>query len=145
MLRRILLNIVSIICLVACVALMGMWVRSYWWTDRVFVQLTPSQEVGLASVPGQVLLGTAHSGAFRKRLLSLADPTPVSPIVNGKRRPIFAGFFWAAGEVYVPYWFLILTAGLLSAFLGMKRLWRFSVRMLLIAITFVAVMLGMIA
>ena len=32
MLRR-LLNIASIVCLVACVALMGMWVRSYWLDD----------------------------------------------------------------------------------------------------------------
>jgi hypothetical protein len=30
MLRR-LLNIASTVCLVLCVALMGMWVRSYYW------------------------------------------------------------------------------------------------------------------
>ena len=33
MLRR-LLNIASIVCLVLCVALMGMWVRSYHWVDH---------------------------------------------------------------------------------------------------------------
>ena len=33
MLRR-LLNIASIVCLVLCVALMGMWVRSYYWMDE---------------------------------------------------------------------------------------------------------------
>jgi hypothetical protein len=35
MLRR-LLNIASIACLVACVALMGLWVRSEGWSDRLF-------------------------------------------------------------------------------------------------------------
>ena len=36
MLRR-LLNIASIVCLVLCVALMGMWVRSYRWMTTVDV------------------------------------------------------------------------------------------------------------
>ena len=41
MLRR-LLNIASIVCLVLCVALMGLWVRSYWRADTVLVS-SPSQ------------------------------------------------------------------------------------------------------
>ena len=32
--RRRFLNAASILCCVACVALMGMWVRSYWWSDH---------------------------------------------------------------------------------------------------------------
>jgi hypothetical protein len=39
MLRR-LLDIASIICLIACDALMGMWVRSYWWTNNLHFKLS---------------------------------------------------------------------------------------------------------
>ena len=52
MLRR-LLNIASIVCLVLCVVLMGMWVRSFWRADFVTLA-TPSQICRVASALGQI-------------------------------------------------------------------------------------------
>jgi hypothetical protein len=45
----------------------------------------------------------------------------------------------------VPLWFCVLLAAMLAAVLQMERLWRYSLRGMLLAITFVAVLLGMIA
>jgi hypothetical protein len=42
MLRR-LLNIASIVCLVVCVALMVLWVRSYYWYDNLHGIVFPQQ------------------------------------------------------------------------------------------------------
>ncbi|HJQ79232.1 MAG TPA: hypothetical protein VJ828_04720 [Lacipirellulaceae bacterium] len=45
--------------------------------------------------------------------------------------------------VIVPYWFLVLAAGLLGIALLRERPWRYTTRSLLIAITLVAVVLGL--
>jgi hypothetical protein len=45
----------------------------------------------------------------------------------------------------VPLWFCVLLAAMLAAVLQMERLWRYSLRGMLLAITFVAVVFGMIA
>jgi hypothetical protein len=47
--------------------------------------------------------------------------------------------------VIVPYWFLVLVAGLLGMALRLERPWRYTTRSLLIAITLVAVILGLAA
>jgi prepilin signal peptidase PulO-like enzyme (type II secretory pathway) len=46
---------------------------------------------------------------------------------------------------FVPYWFFVLSTGLLSTLLWRKRPWQFTLRSLFVATTFLAVVLGMIA
>src|SRR5471030_444497 len=55
MLRR-LLNLASIVCLVACVTLMGMWVRSYRWVDELHGPIVGQQTFTLTSRPGRLLV-----------------------------------------------------------------------------------------
>jgi hypothetical protein len=45
----------------------------------------------------------------------------------------------------VPLWFLVLTSGSLATLFRLKWPWRFTLRSLFIATTFLAVVLGMIA
>jgi hypothetical protein len=47
--------------------------------------------------------------------------------------------------VIVPYWFLVLLAGLLGIVLRLERPWRYTTRSLLFACTFVAIILGLAA
>ena len=54
MLRR-LLNIASIVCLVLCVALMGMWVRSY-YVRTMHGRFTDAKRFSIATMPGRLLL-----------------------------------------------------------------------------------------
>ena len=49
---------------------------------------------------------------------------------------------WA---VIVPYWFLMLVAAVLGAALRFERPWRYTTRTLLVAVTFAAILLGLIA
>jgi hypothetical protein len=55
MFRR-LLNIASIICLVACVLLMGIWVRSDYVTDGITERFTAPQTFSIMTIPGCVFL-----------------------------------------------------------------------------------------
>ena len=53
MCRR-LLNIASIICLVLCVALIGMWVRSYFYWDALHGRFTDKKGFQISVLPGQL-------------------------------------------------------------------------------------------
>jgi hypothetical protein len=55
MLRR-LLSIASIVCLVLCVALMGLWVRSYYWSDLVLGRFGDRFGFQIASKTGRLVL-----------------------------------------------------------------------------------------
>ncbi len=47
--------------------------------------------------------------------------------------------------IIVPYWFLVLAAGLLAIVAALERPWRYTTRSLLIAFTLVAMVLGLAA
>jgi hypothetical protein len=84
----------------------------------------------------------------------IADITPVSLV---QRSSILASRFewrWYPNSIFitVPHWFLVLFCGALAAVPWIFRRWqrpsfriRFSVRTLLLVISFVAVLLGLIA
>jgi hypothetical protein len=48
-------------------------------------------------------------------------------------------------SLVLPYWFLVLASGSLAMAFQLRRPWRFNLRSLFIATTFLAVVLGMIA
>ena len=47
--------------------------------------------------------------------------------------------------IVVPYWFLVLLCGLAAIALQLERPWRYTTRSLFIALTFVAIVLGLVA
>jgi hypothetical protein len=79
MLRR-LLNIASIVCLVACVVLMGMWVRSYWWIEGfVFNPLGASSVEGV-SATGRIAIGILSDPGQKQSMFRLTRrPVPICP------------------------------------------------------------------
>jgi hypothetical protein len=141
MLRRLRIT-VSTACLIVCVLLVSMWVRSYWWHDQICSGETP---VGwqVDSVPGHFQV---------ERILSSPSPYwefgshPVREGVN-LGTPLFPDITLSSYPNYLdvgsPYWFAVLVTsavGILSAFPWLR--WRFSLRMLLIATTLVAATFG---
>jgi hypothetical protein len=146
MLRR-LLNIASIACLVLCVALMGLWVRSYYSTDMAhgpflgslasFSIVSTQGELGIAAFisPGPDRFD-GQSGYVDDRFF--ACPRYNTPWGFGART--------ASGNpiVVFPFWFLVLTIVALAAAFRIKWSRRFGLRTMLIATTLIAVALGMI-
>ena len=122
------------------VLLCVLWVRSYWWWD-----------VADLGTPGVV-----HSlrGCIRYRLNDERNPQVVMSSVNLSdlekagvplRLPSWYGFEFRRGPKYfqfaLPNWLLILAATGLSAAPWIR--WQFSLRTLLIAMTLLAVGLGL--
>jgi hypothetical protein len=154
MLRR-LLNIASVVCLVACVALMGMWVRSCFRCDFVRGGLVSSYTVAISSIEGRFVLeewsanpSELRSGFSRWSMSSSQDCADrQSSIPEGLLTPI--GFTWRRSWssliLVLPYYFLVLITGSLSMLLRMPWPLHFTLRSLFIATTFLAIVLGMSA
>jgi hypothetical protein len=162
MLRR-LLNIASIVCLVLCVALMGMWVRSSYWIDNFYFNAWIDdfyfKAFGASSVTGVSEIGRIAIGTFT--FDKIPEPKPsllqfthawVADCPNvglDQEFSAIAGF----GKVHdrwlfmfmVPYWFVVLATGSLAMAFQLRWPWRFTLRSLFIATSFLAVVLGMIA
>jgi hypothetical protein len=160
MLRR-LLNIASIVCLVLCVALMGMWVRSYCWYGHVGGSVTDTQVFLIETIPGRLHLIRAELNKpdkddpyslLRKWRYSSEQIGPLEfqkpDAPHGYLAAI--GFDWYSGRgrvswLNVPFWSLVLTSGLLAMAIQLRWPPQFNLRSLFVVTTFLAVVLGMIA
>ena len=147
MLRR-LLNIASTVCLVLCVALMGLWVRSYWWLDHV-----NKRDFGVTSATGWVTVRwdgdpqSFHQLTFQSTSVEEMKKIMGRPMTPGETmRVSMRKFGFVEGAIQLPYWFLTLLISPFAIFAAASwRKWRFTLRTLFIATTFLAVVLGMIA
>jgi hypothetical protein len=132
----------SATCLIACVLLIALWVRSYWWCDTV-CYWSGKENNGIESQCGNLLpfLQIAASGE-KWRVIS----QPIERRVPTFRHKQFSwinqlpSYFSAA----IPHWcFALLTVALATLpWLGFVR--QFSLRTLLFATTLIAVVLGLI-
>jgi hypothetical protein len=125
---------------IACALLIVLWARSYTWTNSIS-HASANSEIGAWSDSGGVVferfqnVGVAH-WQFGNHLISNDEQARNHPSFGVDRS--FAGSI----AIYVPYWFLVLISAALAAIAWLP--WRFSLRTLLIAMTLVAVGLGLI-
>jgi hypothetical protein len=134
---------------IVCLLLIVLWVRSYWWTDAIFleeqvpgqfwiVRYSTFKRTSLASEGGQItfiwagLTSNMHWGSYHSE-----DIDPV-------KMPGKFGFghysAWLGRIITVPYWSVVLPAAAIGSVSWLS--WRFSLRTLLIAMTLIAVGLG---
>jgi hypothetical protein len=159
MLRR-LLNIGSIVCLVSCVALMGMWVRSYDRQNELRGRFSDARVFAIDALPGRLHLEEFSLALDEYSLVKPSDfwpwgvsSAPINPRAEGpfERQGIveklgFDGSYDSSDCLLIlPYWFLVLATGSLAMIFQLRWPWRFTLRNLFVATTFLAVVLGMIA
>ena len=155
---RRLLNIASVVCLVVCVALMGMWLDSLYTWSLIGGQVTSKRAVDLQSLRGHLTCvvynqepdfsGDDKSDDWQLKRLPVPNfKFPLATMSRGFLTPLgFQGAIAATGYSFViPYWFLVLASGSLAMLLRLRWPWRFTLRSLFIATTFLAVVLGMSA
>jgi hypothetical protein len=133
--------------LTACVLLVVLWVRSYWWLDTVngvLFQGAPS--LALMSCRGQIHL-TLMSENFPSGWAVTSVELAKYPDVLTQFDSTF-GFAFSITPRFllfsVPNWFAIAISGVVSAVPWLKSSNRFSLRTLLIVTTLVAVLLGIV-
>ena len=166
--RRRLLNIASTVCLLACVALMGMWVRSYRSKDQWGGNVVGDRKVSIASSAGRISLSETvpdDSPSAWRQEWEFENGSPESwwksannPLQPRQDRPTvklirkvpthfgIGGYFsWIDAQLNLPYWLLVLTSGTLAMICQLRWPWRFNLRSLFMATTFLALVLGMSA
>ena len=144
----------SITCLIACVLLIALWVRSYWVRDRVthnYVGRTYARfGYTIDSLRGLCSVLIERVPAFSPDRMHYAS-WPADDSVSimfpaGSLARRWLGFRWESSldafDIIVPYWFPVSALAAVAAVPWLP--WRFSVRTLLIATTLVAVVLGLI-
>jgi hypothetical protein len=168
MLRR-LLNITSIVCCAAFVALMAMWVRSYHSKNEWRGNIVGDRKVSIASAAGRISLSKTtvsddapsawrqewefENGSPVSRWRSASDPLqPRQPRLIAKPTQkvlthLGVGVYFSStdAQLKLPYWLLVLASGSLATVVQLRWPWRFTLRHLFIVTTFLAVVLGMTA
>jgi hypothetical protein len=133
--------VASILCLVACVFLTGMWARSYTTYDWLVGPLPQSWVIQASTRPGGFSL-VVSGPAFRVKLWELSSYS-----IQADQAPPPVIFNWGTTQgrfhVSMPYLFLIPIFGTLGIVLGVRS-YQFSLRTLLIGMTLVAISLGVI-
>ena len=130
----------SVGCTIACVLLIALWARSYWWSDSVCKesvadlkcvhiqngQFRFQHRAGLVIAPQP---GWHHQSTY--------NPVPTSDLL------LIPYFAYDQDEFYVPIWSVAFQFAILAA----ASIWlpmRFRLRTMLLATTLVAVVLGVI-
>jgi hypothetical protein len=121
----------SATCGIACVLLCVLWARSFTHYDQLHGTLGGRSWFSIESERGRMVFSTSETTETSWGIRSGGlDDFPPDIILPGDVRIVW------------PHWILALPAAVISAAPWIR--WRFRVRTLLIAITVVAILLGMI-
>jgi hypothetical protein len=157
----------SATCVIACVLLIALWVRSYWLFDQIIHRASATEYVALSTNRGQLAFGGSDdpllSTVFKRDWMHLGfslkgwdiskqgSPFAVFPASTPRAllywprydSPFVIGPSGSTSfELSVPYWLLVLTSAAFGASPWIR--WRFSLRTLIIATTAVAMVMGSI-
>lgn len=127
---------------VVAALLVVLWVRSYWWYDFANGPIANTDFI-IQQVSGIVHCAIGPSGVYTQFQFAI-EPASIPPFVP--YRQFDFGYNANQGwHVQLPHWFLLLAVVILTALPSLPWLpSRFSLRILLIATTLVAVGLGVV-
>jgi hypothetical protein len=140
----------SVLCGLACILLIAVWVRSYWTTTYIatwYGQL--SLQPGAAEL---AIMDTSEAGVPVGTVIHVSSEAWIEDFqeqvrtygmtVRGDHWSRVWGTFNFQRYCILPYWFLTVIFAVLSGAPWLRR--QFSVRTLLIATTLVALVLGLV-
>jgi hypothetical protein len=135
-------------CGLACVLLIVLWVRAQGYVEGVGISISGKSSFLIVNCPGQIAV-TTDTSAIRDRWTFHQEPAGLRSVwSNGSveiscRWTAWGRFARIWGSIFIPHWFLISLTCFLAVLPWPTYSNRFGVRALLIAITLVAVVLGL--
>ena len=143
----------SVGCGVACMLLIVLWARSYWWTDGAIGPLSSAKTLVIGSNSGRFSIRIDDSSQHRYSSRWQFDHYSLVEIQKDferlQRGPVsfsFPIFGFGGTDFFLSHWFVIIPIAVMGQVSSRpwirKPKWRFSLRTLLIVTTLVAVVLG---
>jgi hypothetical protein len=137
----------TVFCGVACLLLIALWVRSFWWTDSLDGPVLWPNGCSVTSTNGRLMIndGDREESVTEWDFLSFKFDDPVRGVDPQFLGPVFAFHPSEADETYlcVPHWFLALIAGSIAFIFARGR--SYSLRTMMLVVTLIAIGLGLIA
>ena len=142
----------SVLCVIACVLLIVLWVRSYSKFDSSLYKLGPIAfeeasgdgvvVIGIIKNPNSVL---RPAWTVQHQYHRMKDFNKWVEFANKHTNVLGFGGINDSFEsaLIVPFWFLCIASAFFAALLWPIKPWRFRLRTLLIAMTILAVALGL--
>ena len=134
----------STTCLLACLLLIALWVRSYWKRTSVEILVTPANRYYLHSTSGTVVIEREARVFDGIEFLPVYGRSDYSPLATNAGLKIISDSNGDVHATSISYWLLLTTNLVLSAAPWIKWSTRFSIRTMIIATTLVALGLGVI-
>lgn len=129
---------------VACVAILVLWVRSNEWRDSLLVRIPTGKTIFIQSRDGEVSLAICHLPLISAVTTQFHSAKPRTPAVqlNPERNENFdLAVLPLNTTIVLPHWYLMLGCGALC-WAACSR-WAFRLRTLLLVMTVFAVLLGL--
>jgi hypothetical protein len=134
----------SVVWGIVCLLLLLLWERSLLSVDQIVAQISAHGFIGITIEPGALGIGiSSESNVTPWTIISMpADQYIQLTTEYIESHPRIWGHLHVKPEAFIlPFWFLILASMSLGTAPWLR--WRYSLRTLLIAITLVAVVLGL--
>ena len=135
----------SATCLIACMLLIVLWVRSYWIHQSIAFRVGSrhfATGIGLGRV--WFVSSANQLGSFR---MKVTDAKSLTEAMRQDENGFGLLILQAAGpawQIQFPTWWLVVAFAMLAALVAPWTRYRFSLRTLLIATTLVAMVLGLV-
>lgn len=129
----------SAACGIVCLLLIALWVRSYWWADLINVDAPSPLAIQLTSARG---ITTASIYKSEQGWDWVRVPPEYFPIGGSEKCSFQLYELKGVWTIMAPHWFSELLSATFAVVPWLR--WRFSLRTLLIAITLMAVVLGVL-
>jgi hypothetical protein len=138
---------------ILCLLLIGLWVRSYQWSEVLIIPVSDTLFIAFGSVQGEMTACKSRNvpGYFQHGWEIQSTP-PMDRRIFDERPEAQPGYRGVFGfgfidspptfSICAPYWFFVVLLGISSTIPWLP--WRFSLRTLLIVMTLVAVGLGVV-
>jgi hypothetical protein len=128
---------------IACVLLIVLWVRSYWWADTL-AYFHDCRTYGITAEQGNFLPYATEPGGCREDMFRWVSTSGLidHPANSQPKAFHFSKDFDGSVLLCIPMWFTVAPLAVFAMAPWLRK--SFSLRTLLIATTLVAVVLGLI-
>ncbi len=132
----------SVGCGIACLLMLALWVRSYWWIEHIGGPLSQTHRLSAWSSDGGMVIRVIYAPYGYNWYLHRTSRS--QPGFSASKVRFGSAFQLLPNHIELPHWSVVLLSAAFGVVPWIKPSRRFSLRTLLIITTLIAVLLWVI-